>query len=183
MVAEGDLKAFPGMNAITAMLEKEGAEVSRAIWSGQTSPEELASGVSTLLAEGNHIMCTALRKGTVVPPSMPDDGESNHGCTWRVAYRFESIRDWLFRQVRARGSDRRKARLPLGGKRPPRTGGWSPPRGRGILGASGAQCPRFFAFLLATSCSRRWAASASRCSRRSVLASSARSSSAKRMAS
>jgi predicted peptidase len=43
IVSEGDQKAFPGMNAITATLEKEGAKISRATWNGQSSVAEFAS--------------------------------------------------------------------------------------------------------------------------------------------
>jgi predicted peptidase len=103
VVSEGDLKAFPGMNAITKTLEREGAGISRATWSGRASADEFASGVGSMLAEGNHIMYTVLRKGTVVPPDMRDDGGSNHVCTWRIAYQIEGIRDWLFSQVKSTG--------------------------------------------------------------------------------
>jgi predicted peptidase len=98
IVSEGDLKAYPGMNAITAELEKDGAKVSRAVWNGQWSTAEFASGVSKMMAEGNNIKYTVLKKGTVVPSGMKDDGGSNHVCTWRIAYGIEGVRDWLFLQ-------------------------------------------------------------------------------------
>lgn len=98
VVSEGDLKAFPGMNAITAALEKEGARVSRAVWDGRSSPAEFASEVGKMMAEGNDIKYVVLKKGTVVPPGMRDDGGSNHVCTWRIAYTIEGIREWLFNQ-------------------------------------------------------------------------------------
>jgi predicted peptidase len=56
--------------------------------------------VDRMLAEGNHIMYSVLRKGTVVPAGMEDHGGSNHVCTWRIAYQIEGIREWLFRQTR-----------------------------------------------------------------------------------
>jgi predicted peptidase len=101
VVSEGDLKAFPGMNAITAALEEEGTKVSRATWSGRATAAEFAAGVERMLAEGNHIMYTVLRKGTVAAAGMEDDGGSNHVCTWRIAYQIEGIRDWLLRQTRS----------------------------------------------------------------------------------
>lgn len=100
IVSEGDLKAFPGMNDITATLEKAGAKVSRAIWNGQSSAAEFASDVSKMNAEGNDIKYTVLKKGTVVPSGMTDDGGSNHICTWRIAYTIEGVRDWLFTQAK-----------------------------------------------------------------------------------
>jgi len=98
IVSEGDQKAFPGMNAITAALEKEGAKVSRGVWSGLSTPAEFAAGVSKMTAENTNIKYTALQKGTVVPAGQTDGGGSNHINTWRIAYTIEGVRDWLFAQ-------------------------------------------------------------------------------------
>ncbi len=98
IVSEGDQKAFPGMNAITAALEKEGAKVSRATWSGLSTPAEFAAEVGKMVAEDSNIKYTVLQKGTVVPAGQPDDPGSNHINTWRIAYTIEGVRDWLFAQ-------------------------------------------------------------------------------------
>ena len=98
VVSAGDVKAFPGMNAITAVMEKEGANVSREMWNGQSTATEFAFLVSKMVAKGNPINYTVFQRGTVVPAGMNDDGGSNHICTWRIAYTIEGIRDWLFRQ-------------------------------------------------------------------------------------
>ncbi|HTY35601.1 MAG TPA: hypothetical protein VMH23_00730 [Bacteroidota bacterium] len=98
IVSEGDLKAFPGMNAITAVLERQGTGVSRATWNGQWKAEEFSSAVAKMIAEGKNIKYSVLKKGTVVPPSMSDNGGGNHVCTWRIAYTIEGVRDWLFAQ-------------------------------------------------------------------------------------
>ncbi|MFN8456469.1 MAG: PHB depolymerase family esterase [Anaerolineae bacterium] len=98
IVSEGDLKAFPGMNAITATLEEEGAKVSRATWSGLSTPDEFTAEVSKMIAEDSNIKYTVLQKGTVVPAGQMDDGGSNHINTWRIAYTIEGVRDWLFAQ-------------------------------------------------------------------------------------
>ena len=100
VVSEGDLKAYPGQNAITSELEKYGARISRAVWDGRSSPEEFEAAVQRMQAENNPINYVALRKGTVVPPGQVDDGGSNHVNTWRIAYTIEGIRDWLFKQHR-----------------------------------------------------------------------------------
>jgi len=100
IVSEGDLKAFPGMNAITETLEKSGAKISRARWSGLSSPAEFKTEVDKMVAEGNNVKYTVLKKGTVVPAGMRDDGGSNHICTWRIAYTIEGVRDWLFTKKR-----------------------------------------------------------------------------------
>lgn len=100
IVSEGDAKAFPGMNAITSTLEKEGAKVSRATWSGESTPAEFAAAVSKMEAEESNIKYTVLQKGTVVPASQSDDPGSNHTNTWRIAYTIEGVRDWLFSQTK-----------------------------------------------------------------------------------
>jgi predicted peptidase len=102
IVSEGDLKAFPGMNAITAALEKRGAKVSRATWSGLWGPSEFAAAVKDMIEQGGNVRYAMLKKGTVVPAGQRDDGGSNHMNTWRIAYSIEGVRDWLFTQSRAK---------------------------------------------------------------------------------
>ena len=92
---------FPGMNAGMAALEAAGARISRATWNARAGSEELALEVRRMVAEGCNIKYTALAKGTVVPEGLPDDYRNNHIYTWRVAYRIEGLRDWLFAQAKA----------------------------------------------------------------------------------
>jgi predicted peptidase len=40
LVSQDDGKAFPGQNAITEVLEKEGAKISRATWDGRWTTEQ-----------------------------------------------------------------------------------------------------------------------------------------------
>ena len=98
VVSEGDLKAYPGQNAIMTALQQDGAKVSRAVWSGRSTPNEFSSTMQAMEAEGSPINYVVLRKGTVVLPGQDDDGGSNHINTWRIAYQIEGIRDWIFRQ-------------------------------------------------------------------------------------
>lgn len=98
IVSQGDDKAFPGMNAITAALEKQGAKITRSVINGKATPQELAEDVKNILAKGNKIQYTPLKAGTVVPPDMQGQGGSDHRATWRIAYTFEGVRDWLFKQ-------------------------------------------------------------------------------------
>ncbi len=98
MVSEGDLKAYPGENAITAQLERHGAKISRAVWNGDASPGQFALAVQAMKDEGNAINYVMLKKGTVVPPGQDDNGGGNHTNTWRIAYNIDGIRDWIFQQ-------------------------------------------------------------------------------------
>jgi predicted peptidase len=100
VVSEGDAKAFPGQNAITAELEKLGAKISRATWEGTYSPEQFTQAVAALEAEESTIKYVVLKKGTVVPVGQEDSAGANHVNTWRIAYSIDGIRDWLFKQSR-----------------------------------------------------------------------------------
>lgn len=100
IVSEGDLKAYPGENAITAALEAEGATVSRAVWDGRFTAEEFDAAVDAMVAEGSPINYVAFQSGTVVPEGQTDDGGSNHINTWRIAYTIEGVREWIFKQHR-----------------------------------------------------------------------------------
>ncbi|MDG5487754.1 prolyl oligopeptidase family serine peptidase [Sphingomonas sp. BGYR3] len=99
-VAEGDLKAFPGQNAITKTLEAKGATVARAQWDGRSTPAQFDARASELIAKGAPINYVALTKGTVVRAGQPDNGGSNHTNTWRIAYSIDAIREWLMHQHR-----------------------------------------------------------------------------------
>jgi predicted peptidase len=101
IVAEGDRKAFPGMNASMAALEAAGAKISRGTWNGRASPQEFADEVRKMIAEGMDIKYTVLAKGTVVPQGVPDDGHHNHVQSWSIAYAIEGLRNWLFTQVKS----------------------------------------------------------------------------------
>ncbi|HLZ56218.1 MAG TPA: alpha/beta hydrolase-fold protein [Ktedonosporobacter sp.] len=100
MVSEGDVKAFPGMNASLAMMEADGAKVDRATWDGNATAAEQATNVQKMIAEGGNIQYTALKKGTVVTDGQPDSAGNNHRYTWQIAYTIEGIRDWLFAQTK-----------------------------------------------------------------------------------
>lgn len=100
VVSQGDPKAYPGENAMMAVLEKGGAGVGRAVWDGRSTPEGFAAAVARMEAGGDAINYVALEKGTVVPAGQSDDGGSDHMNTWRIAYTIDGIRDWIFAQHR-----------------------------------------------------------------------------------
>jgi predicted peptidase len=102
IVSQGDLKAYPGENAITAVLQQSGTKVARAVWNGTWNASRFASAVSAIEAEHAPINYVALRKGTVVPAGQDDNGGSNHVNTWRIAYTIGGVRDWLFAQHKMR---------------------------------------------------------------------------------
>lgn len=99
VVAEGDTKAFPGMNASIAVWEKLGTKVSRATWSAQLPMAEQDANAAKQAAEGRSINYTTFIKGTTFAPGQTDGME--HMNTWRYAYYITPIRDWIFSQSKA----------------------------------------------------------------------------------
>lgn len=100
VVSEGDEKAFPTETAIISVLEGEGTKIARAVLDGRSSPEQFATAIAAVEAQGAPVNFTPLRKGTVVPPGQRDNSGSNHVNTWRIAYTIEGVRAWLFQQRR-----------------------------------------------------------------------------------
>ncbi|MCG8710768.1 peptidase [Brenneria sp. 4F2] len=98
LVSQDDDKAYPGQNAITAVLEKEGAKVSRAVWDGTWTSEQFRRAFDKIDAQNSAINYVAFREGTVIPPGQSAAGASGHRNTWRIAYSIEPIREWIFRQ-------------------------------------------------------------------------------------
>ncbi len=99
IVAEGDTRAFPGMNDSIAVWEKAGAKISKATWNARQSDAELTAESKKMLAEGNNIKYATFLKGTVFPPGK--EGGQEHMATWPVAYRITAVRDWLFAQSKS----------------------------------------------------------------------------------
>lgn len=90
-VSKGDTKAYPGENAIMAVVEKAGAKVTSATWSGEYSQAQFAAQVKSMEAQDTAINYVAFTEGTV-----GTGGE--HMGTWHVAYTIPGIRDWIMNQ-------------------------------------------------------------------------------------
>ena len=91
VVSKGDTKAYPGENAIMAVVEKEGTKVSSATWTGESTPAQFAAAVRSLEAEGTPINYAAFKEGTI-------GSGSEHMDTWHVAYTIPRIRGWIMNQ-------------------------------------------------------------------------------------
>ncbi|MEG3132557.1 peptidase [Rouxiella sp. T17] len=100
LVSQDDDKAFPGQNAITAVLEKNGATISRATWDGRWSEAEFKQAFDEIEAKNSPINYVTFKKGTVIPAGESTQGASGHRNTWRIAYTIAPIRDWIFKQHR-----------------------------------------------------------------------------------
>jgi len=99
MVSEGDDKAYPAENAITALAEQRGATVARAVRNGQSTQQQFAEAFDSLTAKGASINYVALEKGSTVPAgTAPGGAGSEHIGTWRIAYGIPAVRDWILQQ-------------------------------------------------------------------------------------
>ncbi|MZI94297.1 hypothetical protein F9817_13960 [Vibrio sp. CAIM 722] len=85
VVSEGDTKAKPGMDAITAELKKHGATVANATWNAQAPTATLDKQAIDMMNKGTSIKYAVFKGG-------------NHRYTWQYAYSIDAIRDWLFTQ-------------------------------------------------------------------------------------
>lgn len=94
MVSENDLKAHPGMDAVTAAIEKNGGTVAR-LWWDASRPEELDRLAWEALNTPANVYYTVFRGDSVVSPGEDPTPGSNHTCTWRIAYQIPAVRDWL----------------------------------------------------------------------------------------
>ncbi|MDO5088570.1 MAG: alpha/beta hydrolase-fold protein [Leptotrichiaceae bacterium] len=99
VVSTGDVKAFPGWNAITDVLAENGGVVIKDTWRGDYTSEQFNQGVKKVLSENPHanIKYTVIEKGTL-PDLKEGNPGSEHMATWKTAYNIEGIRNWLFQQ-------------------------------------------------------------------------------------
>lgn len=96
LVSCNDLKAHPGMDAVTAAIEENGGKVARFQWDGSADGETLNACVAEALKAEANVRYTLFEGSTVVPPGQNAGPGSNHTNTWRVAYQISALRDWLF---------------------------------------------------------------------------------------
>ena len=99
-VSTGDVKAYPGMNAITSELIKRGAAVAKDTWRADYTDTQFLEGARKVIAQKSNIKYTTLEKGT--NPYLPKDANpgSEHSGTWKIAYNIPGIKDWMFLQAK-----------------------------------------------------------------------------------
>lgn len=101
LVSENDVKAHPGMDAVTAAIEANGGVVARFCWDGGADGETLDRLARQTLEADANVRYTLFEGDSVVPPGEDANPGSNHVCTWRTAYRISAVRDWLFTAKRS----------------------------------------------------------------------------------
>lgn len=107
LVSENDLKAHPGMDAVTQAIEANGGKVARSHWDARLDVEALNAAAVRALDVPANVHYTLFDGDTVVPPGQQPNPGANHTNTWRVAYQISAVRDWLFTNRRPAKKDRK----------------------------------------------------------------------------
>ncbi|MER7642367.1 PHB depolymerase family esterase [Streptomyces sp. NPDC126522] len=97
-VSQGDTKAYPGENAIMAVVEKAGTKVGRAVWDGQSSAAEFAADVKAMAAKATTVNYASFTKGSTLAGGLANAHGVEHNSTWPIAYTIEGVRAWIFEQ-------------------------------------------------------------------------------------
>lgn len=102
--SQGDAKAFPGMNQITYVLEKEGAKIAREVWDAKGRQEEHAASAAQMISTGANMFYTPYEI-TSIADGWSSHGGEHHITTWQYAYNEEAVREWLFAQKKEKRAD------------------------------------------------------------------------------
>lgn len=97
LVAEGDPKAFPGMQEACKIWRAAGAKIAEAQWDGSLDAEAFAEHADRLRAADANIRFVHFALGSVNSADFGGPAKE-HMATWPVAYRIRGVRDWLFEQ-------------------------------------------------------------------------------------
>lgn len=93
LVSEGDSKALPGMNAVTAAMERRGAKVGRYRWDAK---EPLGPPAAKAAEDPVNVRYTVLTGDSVLPEGAKFFPGACHMATWPVVYQIRELKEWLF---------------------------------------------------------------------------------------
>ncbi len=94
LVSDGDLKAHPGMDAITASIEANGGTVTRYVWDAKK--DDLEAKARETLVDTAACRYVIFAGNSVIPEGAPIHGGTHHIFSFPVAYSIRTIREWLF---------------------------------------------------------------------------------------
>ncbi|MBQ8092046.1 MAG: hypothetical protein IJ242_00495 [Clostridia bacterium] len=98
MVSEHDGRAFPIMGQCMESIEAAGGHVARGHVDAKADEKTKAAFCQAVLKQKADIQFTWLDKDSVLVENAPDFPAVHHMCTWKWAYLFEPVREWLFGQ-------------------------------------------------------------------------------------
>ncbi len=96
--AEGDEKAFAGMENVIAMFDADSVPYAETVLNAKDPDEEINAGITALLEEGCSANFVSWEQGSVLPEDAADEMGSEHMYSFDHAYQSSALRDWLFEQ-------------------------------------------------------------------------------------
>ena len=94
LVSDGDLKAHPGMDAITEAIVANGGEVTHYTWDAKK--DNLEKKAKEALEDDSVCRYVVFAGNSVIPDGEPIHGGTHHIFSFPVAYSIHAIREWLF---------------------------------------------------------------------------------------
>ncbi len=96
--AQGDDKAFSGMENVMAMFDADGVPYSETVLNAKDSGDTITAGIKELIGEGNNANFVSWEQGSVLPEGTESAMGSEHMYSFDHAYKIDAVRDWLFEQ-------------------------------------------------------------------------------------
>lgn len=98
VVSEGDSRAYQGQYQMMDMLKQLKIRYTFSDgWDAQMEDNGITDAINTLLTGRAQANFISFRKGTVLPKT-PGPNDTEHNCSFQYAFRFDALREWLFRQ-------------------------------------------------------------------------------------
>lgn len=97
VAAAGDPKASKGQIDLLPVLQKQGVQVSTAVWNAKDSASELDAAANKEIAQNHKINFATFTAGSVLPAKASKDA-SEHMYSFDHVYTISALRDWLFNQ-------------------------------------------------------------------------------------
>ena len=95
--AEGDDRAYAGMQEMIPIWTENGATIAQAQWDATWSEAEIAEAAGALFVQPANIYCVTWKKGTVLPEGTAE-GTSEHMYSFDYAYKASPVLEWLLAQ-------------------------------------------------------------------------------------
>jgi predicted peptidase len=96
----GDVRAYPGMQAITDAVEGAGTAVEISQWSAKLSDDEQEKLAAEQEETDSTIYWTVYDKGTVMRDDVTSNDATEHMNTWRNSYTLDTVMDWVYSQTK-----------------------------------------------------------------------------------
>lgn len=93
--AEGDDRAFAGMQEMIPIWEANGAVIRQAQWDATWTEDQISAAAGELFSQEGNIYCITWKKGTVLPANA-NAMMGEHMYSFDYAYKATPVLEWLF---------------------------------------------------------------------------------------